>query len=155
MKTRFAEEKDIPKMLDLLLQVCLVHHEGRPDLFGVGTKYNEEELRALLSDKTRPILVAVDEDDNVWGYSFCILQQHVGHSVMTDVKTLYIDDLCVDETARGQKIGKLLYEASLDLARSLGCYNLTLNVWSCNSSALRFYESCGLVAQKIGMEKVL
>ena len=154
MRTRFAEEKDIPKLLDLLLQVCLVHHNGRPDLFGVGTKYGEDELRTLLSDKSRPILVAVDEDDSVWGYSFCILQQYVGHPVMTDVKTLYIDDLCVDETARGKKIGKLLYEASLDLARSLGCYNLTLNVWSCNPSALRFYESCGLVPQKIGMEIV-
>ena len=155
MKTRFATEKDIPKLLDLLLQVCLVHHNGRPDLFGVGTKYGEDELRKLLSDENHPILVAVDEDDAVWGYSFCILQQYVGHPVMTDVKTLYIDDLCVDETARGKKIGKLLYEASLDLARSLGCYNLTLNVWSCNPSALRFYESCGLVPQKIGMEVIL
>ncbi len=155
MKTRFATEKDLPKMLDLLLQVCLVHHNGRPDLFGVGTKYNEDELRALLADETRPILVAVDENDDVWGYSFCIVQQHVGHPVMTDIKTLYIDDLCVDETARGKKIGKLLYEASLDLARSLGCYNLTLNVWSCNESALRFYQSLGLVPQKIGMEVIL
>jgi len=155
MKTRFATEKDLPKMLDLLLQVCLVHHNGRPDLFGVGTKYNEDELRALLADETRPILVAVDENDDVWGYSFCIVQQHVDHPVMTDIKTLYIDDLCVDETARGKKIGKLLYEASLDLARSLGCYNLTLNVWSCNESALRFYQSLGLVPQKIGMEVIL
>ena len=155
MKTRFAEEKDIPKMLDLLLQVCLVHHNGRPDLFGVGTKYNADELSALLSDEKRPILVAVDENDAVLGYSFCILQQHVGHPVMTDVKTLYIDDLCIDENFRGQKIGKALYEASLDLARSLGCYNLTLNVWSCNPSALRFYEACGLVPQKIGMEIIL
>jgi len=155
MKTRFAIEKDIPKMLDLLLQVCLVHHNGRPDLFGVGTKYNEDELRALLADEMRPILVAVDENDDVLGYSFCIVQQHVGHPVMTDVKTLYIDDLCIDENVRGQKIGKALYEASLDLARSLGCYNLTLNVWSCNTSALRFYEACGLVPQKIGMEIIL
>ena len=155
MKIRFAEEKDIPKMMDLLRQVCLVHHEGRPDLFGVGTKYNEEELRLLLSDKKRPILVAADEKDRVLGYSFCILQRYVDHPVMTDVKTLYIDDLCVDESARGQKIGKLLYEASLDLARTLGCYNLTLNVWSCNESALRFYRACGLVPQKIGMEVIL
>lgn len=155
MKIRFAEEKDIPKMMDLLRQVCLVHHEGRPDLFGVGTKYNEEELRLLLSDKKRPILVAADEKDRVLGYSFCILQRHIDHPVMTDVKTLYIDDLCVDESARGQKIGKLLYEASLDLARTLGCYNLTLNVWSCNESALRFYRACGMVPQKIGMETIL
>ena len=155
MNIRFAKEKDIPKMLDLLAQVCLVHHNGRPDLFGVGTKYNEEELRALLKDSKRPILVATDEHDAVQGYCFCILQRHIDHPVMTDVKTLYIDDLCVDESARGQKIGTALYEAALDLARTLGCYNLTLNVWSCNESALRFYRALGMVPQKIGMEMIL
>jgi ribosomal protein S18 acetylase RimI-like enzyme len=155
MKIRRAEEKDIPKMMDLLLQVCLVHHRGRPDLFGVGTKYDESEILALLSDETRPILVAVDEADTVWGYAFCVFQHPEGNRVLNDVKTLYIDDLCVDENARGQGIGKLLYHAALSLAKELDCYNLTLNVWSCNESALRFYESCGLVPQKIGMEILL
>ena len=155
MNVRFAKEKDIPKMMDLLRQVCLVHHRGRPDLFRVGTKYTEAELLEILSDERRPILVAADEEDAVWGYCFCILQQHMGSGVMTDVKTLYIDDLCVDESARGKGIGKTLYEAALALARELGCYNLTLNVWSCNASALRFYEPCGLLPQKIGMEKIL
>ena len=152
---RKAIEKDIPKMGDLLEQVCLVHHNGRPDIFGVGKKYSDEELRELLRDENRPILVAVDENDEVMGYCFCIYQQHINHSVLTDVKTLYVDDLCVDEALRGKHIGKELYEAAVKLARESGCYNLTLNVWSCNSSALRFYESCGLVPQKIGMELIL
>lgn len=155
MNIRFALERDIPKMLDLLAQVCLVHHNGRPDLFGVGTKYGEEELRALLKDAKRPILVAIDDQGEVLGYCFCILQRYIDHPVMTDVKTLYIDDLCVDESARGQKVGTALYEAALDLARTLGCYNLTLNVWSCNESALKFYRALGMVPQKIGMEVIL
>lgn len=152
---RFAIEKDIPKMMDLLSQVCLVHHNGRPDVFKVGTKYNEEELKVLLSDKERPILVSVDENDNVMGYCFCILQQHVGDNILTDIKTLYIDDLCVDENLRGKHIGKELYKAAVKLAKENDCYNLTLNVWSCNSSAVRFYESMGFVPQKICMEKIL
>ena len=89
------------------------------------------------------------------GYCFCIYQQHIGNSVMTDIKTLYIDDLCVDENLRGKHIGRELYDAAVRLARDTGCYNLTLNVWSCNTSALRFYEKCGLVPQKIGMEIIL
>ena len=152
---RFAIEKDIPKILDLLLQVCLVHHSGRPDIFKVGTKYSADELEVILKDKERPILVAVDDGDNVMGYCFCIYQQHKDNAVMTDVKTLYIDDLCVDETLRGKHIGKALYQAAVKLAKESGCYNLTLNVWSCNPSALRFYESMGLVPQKICMEKIL
>ena len=152
---RRAIEKDIPKISDLLLQVCLVHHSGRPDIFKVGRKYSEEELKALITDENRPILVCTDESDEVLGYCFCIYQRHTDSAVLTDLKTLYIDDLCVDETKRGRHIGKQLYEAARALAKENGCYNLTLNVWSCNPSALRFYESCGLVPQKIGMEIIL
>ena len=152
---RYATEKDIPKIGDLLSQVDLVHHRGRPDVFKIGRKYSADELKVLLGDPDRPILVAVDEDDCVLGYCFCIYQQHKDSSVLTDIKTLYIDDLCVDETLRGRHIGKALYEAAVCLARESGCYNLTLNVWSCNPSAMRFYEAQGLVPQKVCMEKVL
>ena len=152
---RLAKEKDIPKIEDLLAQVCLVHHKGRPDIFKIGTKYSAEELIELLKDEARPILVSVNEKDEVMGYCFCIFMQHKNNSVLTDIKTLYIDDLCVDENLRGKHIGKELYEAAVDFAKKNGCYNLTLNVWSCNSSAMKFYESRGLVPQKIGMELVL
>ncbi len=152
---RLATEKDIPKIIDLLSQVCLVHRSGRPDIFKIGTKYSAEELMLLLKDKQRPILVAVDDSDEVMGYCFCIFQQHKNNSVLTDIKTLYIDDLCVDEKLRGKHIGRQLYDAAVKLAKENNCYNLTLNVWSCNQSALRFYESLGLKPQKIGMETIL
>ena len=148
-------EKDIPKISDLLSQVCLVHHKGRPDIFKVGRKYSKEELAELLKDETRPILVSVDDNDVVQGYCFCIFQQHKENSVLTNIKTLYIDDLCVDECLRGRHIGRELYEAAVQLARDSGCYNLTLNVWSCNPTAMRFYEAMGLVPQKVCMELVL
>lgn len=152
---RTAKKKDIPKILDLLSQVDLVHHKGRPDIFKIGSKYSSAELEALLTNETYHILVSVDENDSVLGYCFCIYQQHVNNSILTDIKTLYIDDLCVDESERGKHIGRELYEAAVTHARDVGCYNLTLNVWSCNASALRFYQSCGLVPQKIGMELIL
>ena len=152
---RKAIEKDIPKISDLLSQVDLVHHNGRPDIFKIGEKYSKEELKELIKDEKRPILVSVDENDAVQGYCFCIFQQHIDNSVLTDIKTLYIDDLCVDENLRGKHIGKELYNAALELAKQENCYNLTLNVWSCNPSAIKFYESLGLLPQKIGMEIIL
>ena len=152
---RFAKEKDIEKIEDLLSQVCLVHHNGRPDVFKIGRKYSPEELKEILKDEQRPVLVSVDEKDEVMGYCFCMFQQHINHSVLTDIKTLYIDDLCVDEKLRGNHIGKQLYEAAVKLAKKNGCYNITLNVWSCNPSAMRFYETQGLLPQKICMELVL
>ena len=152
---RHAKEKDILRLGELLSQVDLVHHRGRPDIFKIGRKYSDSELKELLKDSSRPVLVSADEADEVVGYCFCIFIQHTDNSVLTDIKTLYIDDLGVDETKRGTGIGKELYEAAVKLAKESGCYNLTLNVWSCNPSALRFYEKCGLVPQKIGMELVL
>ena len=152
---RTATEKDIPKIEELLSQVDLVHHIGRPDIFKIGKKYSSEEIKELLKDEKYHILVSVDENDDVMGYCFCIFQQHINNSVLTDIKTLYIDDLCVDENLRGKHIGKELYQAAVKFAKENDCYNLTLNVWSCNPSAIRFYESCGLVPQKIGMELIL
>lgn len=156
MLIRRAKEKDMTGINNLLYQVLMVHHNGRPDLFKPGgKKYTDEELLAIIQDNKTPIFVGVDEQDQVMGYAFCIFQQHIDNNILTDIKTLYIDDLCVDENLRGQHIGRKLYDYVLDFAKEQGCYNVTLNVWSCNQSAMKFYESCGLVPQKIGMEKIL
>lgn len=156
MNIRRAVEKDIDRLNELLLQVCLVHHVGRPDIFKYGAKkYNDEELLEIIRDDERPILVAVDEEDNVCGYAFLVFKQYVDNNIFTDIKTLYIDDLCVDEEIRGQGIGTELYQAILAYAKENQCYNVTLNVWSCNESAMKFYEKCGLKQQKVFMETIL
>ena len=152
---RRATERDIPKIGKLLADISALHHDGRPDLFKVGRKYSDEELSLIMKDDGRPVLVSVDERDETLGYCFCVYKRCVADSIMTDVKTLYIDDLCVDEKMRGRGIGKELYEAARRLAKDTDCYNLTLNVWSCNPSAIEFYEKCGLQPQKIGMEEIL
>ena len=156
MKIRRAEIKDMEGINRLLHQVLMVHQNGRPDLFKAGAKkYTDEELMKIICDDSRPIFVGVDETGNVLGYAFCVFQQHLNHNILTDVKSLYIDDLCVDETIRGRHIGRKLYEYVLDYARESDCYNVTLNVWACNESAMKFYEKCGLVPQKVGMETIL
>ena len=142
--------------MKLLIQVDMVHHCGRPDIFkGPATKYSEKELKEIFENEKTPVFVCVDENDVPLGHTFCIHKQIVGDSVLTDIKTLYIDDICVDSAARGKHIGKTLYEYVVNYAREQNFYNITLNVWSCNPSAVKFYESMGLVPQKICMEKLL
>ena len=112
MEIRKAQEIDIPRLGSLLLQVCRVHHEGRPDLFRAGgRKYDDEELKNLLQDPDRPILVALDESGVVQGYAFCVFQRHIGEGSFNDMTTLYLDDLCIDESCRGQHLGRELYDA--------------------------------------------
>lgn len=158
MIIRKASKKDIPGIMDLLKQVCLVHHLGRPDLFQYGKqKYTAPELENLLLQPDRPVFVAVDETANerVLGHAFCIHQQEKNHNVLTDVKTLYIDDICVHSECRKKGVGKQLYHYVYEYAKQENYYNITLNVWSFNESALRFYEDCGMTVQKMGMETIL
>ena len=152
---RPATKTDLPALMSLLVQVNMVHHVGRPDLFrGPTTKYTEAELAAILTDPATPVFVAVDDSGKVLGHGFCVLQ-HSGGRLMEDHDTLYIDDICVDEAARGLGVGRALYEAILAFARQKGCYNVTLNVWTCNPGAMRFYEKLGLKPYKVGMETIL
>lgn len=156
MNIRRAKQADMPGINKLLNQVLMVHHNGRPDLFKSNVKkYTDQELAFLIEDDSKPIFVAVDETEEVLGYAFCVFQQHINNNILTDIKTLYIDDLCVDEEKRGMHIGRQLYDFVIEYAKTEGCYNLTLNVWSCNVSAMKFYEKCGLVPQKVGMEVIL
>ncbi|MBP5276026.1 MAG: GNAT family N-acetyltransferase [Lachnospiraceae bacterium] len=156
MFVRRATTNDIPGILNLLVQVDMVHHNGRPDIFkGPATKYNEDELKMIIADDSTPVFVCVDDNDNVLGHAFCVYTQELDHSVLTDIKTLYIDDICVDEKSRGKHVGKTLYEFVHKFAKENGFYNITLNVWTCNPNAMKFYESLGFVPQKIGMEQIL
>lgn len=152
---RSAELRDIPALGRLLYEVHKVHSDVRPDLFKAGTrKYTDGQLEEILQSGERPVFVA-EQDGQVVGYAFCIPKQFVGDRSMTDVRTLYIDDLCVDEAARGKHIGTKLYGFVLDFAKRRGYYNVTLNVWADNKAAVKFYEKIGLRVQKIGMEKIL
>ena len=155
MEVRFAKGQDVPGIIKLLQQVGRVHHEGRPDLFRSNAqKYGPSQVLEMLGKSDTPIFVAV-EGEQVLGYGFCIMEQFHQHSVMKDRTTLYIDDLCVLEECRGKHIGTAIYQKILEYAKWRGCYNVTLNVWSCNESAMKFYESLGLKPQKVGMEAIL
>lgn len=150
---RRAQMEDITGLNRLLRQVLEIHHEGRPDIFKADAKkYTDEELTLLIQDDTRPIFVAVDPREQVLGYAFCVLTEQQDHHILMDAKSLYIDDLCVDEACRGQHLGRTLLEYVSDYAKSAGCDQITLNVWVCNPSAMRFYEACGFKPQRIHME---
>lgn len=153
MEIRRAEEKDIEQIEELLYQVHKVHSDKRPDLFIPGAKkYTTEEIKSILKNDETPVYVA-ETDSCISGYAFCIYQKHCSKS--SNYTSLYIDDLCVSEKSRGQKIGTQLYDFVLDTAKKNGCHNLTLNVWACNETAMKFYEKCGLKIQKYGMEQIL
>lgn len=155
MNIRSACEADIPTMMRLLRQVAQVHHELRPDIFRSGAqKYTYAQLREILADEERPVFVA-ELAGSVAGYAFCICKRAPEGGVMHPRTELYIDDLCVEETMRGQGIATELYRYVCKAARDMGCGSVTLNVWCGNDSAMRFYNKCGLRPRNITMEMPL
>lgn len=156
MTIRKAKIKDINDIKQLLSQVLKIHADLRPDIFKNNSiKYTNEELKEILADENRPIFVAVDDRDEVLGYAFCVLKRQPFSTMMYDFKTLYIDDLCVDENARGQHIGKALFDYVTEFAKKQGCYDITLNVWENNNAARKFYESMGMFVKETQMEIIL
>lgn len=148
---RPATLADIPRMIALLHQVNMVHYRLRADVFRpYTTKYSEQELATLLADAAKPIFVY--DDGGVQGYAFCAVTEERGDRLLQDRKTLYIDDLCVDEAARGRHIGSNLFAFVREYARSIGCHAVTLNVWEGNEAAIRFYQSMGMHTLKTCME---
>ena len=151
MLIRRAEIADIPDILRLLVQVCNVHQDIRPDIFKRdGVKYTEPDLMELLRDETRPVWCAV-EDEHFLGYCFCQWKEYRDSTVMMDRRELYIDDLCVDEAARGKGIATALFRHVTAVARAEGATFITLNLWHGNS-ALNFYEKMGMRPQKTILE---
>ena len=156
MNIRKAEEKDIPRIIELLGQVLQIHADIRPDVFIPGTtKYTVDELAEFLKNEDKPIYVAVNEDDECLGYAFCQLKEQPFSNNMVPFRSLFIDDLCVDKAARGQHIGEELFEYVKQQAKKMGCYEVTLNVWSGNTSAENFYEKMGMKTKERQMEYIL
>ena len=156
MTIRKAEEKDIPRITELLEQVLQIHADIRPDIFIPGTtKYTVDELTELLKNEEKPIYVAVNEADICVGYAFCQLQEQPFSNNMVQFKSLFIDDLCVDADTRGMHVGSALFEHVKAEAERLGCYEVTLNVWEGNDSARHFYEKMGLKPKETMMEYIL
>ena len=156
MNIRRAKEKDVPRLMELLGQVLQIHADIRPDIFIAGTtKYTKEELLTMIKDDTKPIFVAADESDMCMGYAYCQLKEQPFSNNMVPFTSLFIDDLCVDASTRGQHVGESLFAYVKNEAKRLGCYEVTLNVWSGNTSAEKFYEKMGLKTKERQMEYIL
>jgi len=155
MTIRQASLKDIDGLVRLLQQIAKLHHEGRPDLFKPDSqKFSAEEVEKILEDKDFRVFVAADEKDYILGYCFSRLKTS-NHPVLHTYTALYIEDFCVDESLRGQGIGKKLFNAALEFGKAQNVYNIELNVWNFNEGAVKFYESLGFSARSMAMERLL
>jgi len=151
---RPAKKEDHGAVERMLRQIAQLHADLRPENFRPASKkYDAQQFAAMLSDPKVPILVAQDEQGEVLGYAMLQVKS-VGadHPILLARTFLYLDDLCVDEAARGRGVGTALMQGARELAKSRGIEKIELNVWECNRNAMRFYERLGFATQRRELE---
>ena len=155
MKIEKARPEDIPAITALLGQVLEVHAKLRPDIFISGTvKYTPDELLRITADEKTPVFVAKDDGGKTLGHLFGKFEETDRGNIHPH-RTFYIDDICVDESARGRGVATALYEFAVCFAKENGCYNITLNVWEGNAAAKAFYEKMGMFVRETQMEQII
>jgi ribosomal protein S18 acetylase RimI-like enzyme len=103
-----------------------------------------EQIRAttalLIDDRGTEFLLAAPGDGAPAG-GVCQLRYRL--SVWTGADDCWLEDLYVDESARGTGLGRALVNAAFDRARERGCRRIELDVNESNTAAIAFYEQLG------------
>lgn len=155
MEFRLAVSSDAPAIASALRNMLEIHHNGRPDLFREGAKKYDEKAVADMIAEGKDVIYVAACGLTVCAYAICRIEYISGHPIRRDMKTMYLDDLCVMPEYRDRGIGHRFMNMLFDEAKKRGCDNFELNVWEFNSRAVSFYESCGLTVQRRRMEKRL
>ncbi len=114
-----------------------------PQLSSSNPAPTETELAAICESEASVLLLAVDRDaaDHILG-SLTL----AWFRIPTGVRA-WIEDVVVDEAARGQGVGDLLNRAALDRARELGAKTVDLTSRPSREAANRLYQRIGFVAR--------
>jgi ribosomal protein S18 acetylase RimI-like enzyme len=132
---RPAEEKDIPRMLELYRQLS----------FDAKTyvKAPKADCRRVLKEIDKnpnySMLVA-EENGEVVGTTFLAILPGFAHTTRSFAVIEYV---VVDEKCRSQGVGKQLMEACMAKAKAAGCYKVMLASSKSRTRAHKFYQSLG------------
>lgn len=156
MKIRKAKIEDIIEIAELLVQVKKLHETQRPDIFKPTIKKAaKEEAIEILSEKKFQTLIATDENDKAIGMAIYECKERKGHKNLKDARTLWIEDIVVEEKQQGKRIGTRLMEELQKIAKQKKCIRIELNVWNFNTKAYAFYQKLGMNEQRTIMEFVM
>lgn len=150
MEIRDMECKDYPEIDKLMKELHELHVKGRPDLYTeLEHPYSREEYERLVKNKDT-ITILSEEEGRVTGLCIGTLREKSG---MVKMKTLYMEDLIVDQNFRGKGTASKLYMEMVERGKKAGAKRLDLMVWEFNSGARKFYEQQGMRPQRYIYEK--
>jgi ribosomal protein S18 acetylase RimI-like enzyme len=103
------------------------------------------ETTALLIDDPNTEFLLAAPGDGARPAGVCQLRYRL--SVWTGADDCWLEDLYVDDSARGTGLGRALVNAAFESARQRGCRRMELDVNEQNTAAIAFYESLGFTTE--------
>ena len=97
----------------------------------------ERELAAIVASRASVLFLAYDEDDEIVGSLTLVLFR-----IPTGLRA-WIEDVVVDESARGKGVGHRMNEAAIDYARKAGAKTVDLTSRPSRDVANRLYQRLG------------
>ncbi|HKX69988.1 MAG TPA: GNAT family N-acetyltransferase [Acidimicrobiales bacterium] len=97
------------------------------------------ELGELVSSPATDLFIALDDDGTI-----VAMATLVNFRIPTGLRG-WIEDVVVDESARGRGVGEAVTQAMLDRARELGCLTVDLTSRPARDVANRLYQRAGFV----------
>ena len=145
---------DFNAIFNLESQVFNIHLNARPDMIKPQMPFNRGYFEYSLNDVNVKIFV-YEESGEILGYCITKKWGYNNHHLFYDTTILDIDDICVDEKARGKNIGRQLFNRAKDYAKEIGAAKIELSVWNFNKNARQFYEHLGMKERISRMEIII
>ncbi len=145
---RRAEERDLPRILELYQQLALGDEPATPGRW-------QEYLPLFRRIQSDPVqrLVVLEADGRVMGTLVLVIVQNLSHGGKPWAE---VENVVTDESVRGKGCGRLLMEYAEREARAAGCYKLQLQShWDRKETAHGFYERLGYASPARGFRKYL
>lgn len=141
---RTGSMDDYDAILCIGIPVLALHARAVPGRFRVDSDaLPADYFRSLIDSMEATVLVAV-VDDEVVGFTTLRIEQSPPFPMLLPRRTAFMDLLTVDESRRGQGVGRQLMDAAVVWAREQDAHTLELNVYAFNVAAVEFYERQGL-----------
>ncbi|MFA7471281.1 MAG: GNAT family N-acetyltransferase [Spirosomataceae bacterium] len=131
VKIRKGAKEDIPSAYNLVRELAI--YERALEIMS----NTPEKMARDLDNKLFEFIVA-ELDGKIVGMSLYYFRYSTWKG-----KRLYMEDIIVTESHRGNGIGKLLFEGTVAIAKESECTGMRWQVLDWNTSAVNFYRKYG------------
>jgi len=112
-----------------------------PQLSASPRRLTEQDLRGIIQSDTTRLLMAEEDDRYIGSLTLVVFRIPSGTRAR-------IEDLVVQETARGRGVGRALVQKAIEMAKALGAEAVDLTTHPSREAANQLYKKLGFVRRE-------